>query len=734
MKKQIVQVSGLHCASCVKKIESVLRGIRGVEKAFVNFASQKVYIDYDETNIKIQQLEKAIEDLGYEIEQEQVGNHIPPDIKDRESLKYQKRFFISSIFAIPLLYLGMGMLIGLPELPASPKIIALIQFALTTPIIWVGRDFYTKGIRSVIKTKTANMDTLVAIGTGTAYVYSMVITSLLLFGNTFFTHHDLYFEVAGLLIAFILLGKWLESIAKGRTGEAIKRLIGLQPKTALVVRNNKEIKIPIEEVQVNDIIIVKPGEKIPVDGIVTEGHSSVDESMITGEPIPIEKSNGNQVIGATINKTGSFKFKATKVGKDTALAQIVKLVEEAQGSKAPIQQVADRLSAWFVPLVIVIALFSLTTWLIDGQGIAFALTTFIAVLIIACPCALGLATPTAVMVGTGIGADNGILIKNAEALQKLQEITHIAFDKTGTLTRGMPEITDVVGDQEMIRYAAIAEKRSEHPLAEAVLTRANKDYERIPEPTSFRAIAGKGIQARYRGDSILIGNKALMDEEGIESSAKQEAQERLESEGKTVVLVAVNGKLLGMIAIADTLKEYAAEAVDKLKKLNKEVILITGDNERTARAIAAQTGIDNVIARVLPDQKAETIKNLQKQNKKVAMVGDGINDAPALAQADIGIAIGSGTDIAIETGDIVLIKEDLRDVVTAIKLSVYSMKKIKQNLFWAFIYNALGIPIAAGILYPFTGWLLNPIIAGIAMAASSVSVVSNSLLMKRFKP
>jgi Cu+-exporting ATPase len=577
------------------------------------------------------------------------------------------------------------------------------------------------------------MDTLVSIGVGSAYLYSLYVTFAIWSGSPAYGMGNLYYEVAGFLLTFILLGKYFEAVAKGRTSEAIKKLMGLQAKTAVVVRDGQEIEVKIDEVYVGDVVVVKPGGKVPVDGTVIEGHSSVDESMVSGESIPVEKQAGDKVIGATINKTGAFKFKAEKIGKDTFLAQVIRLVEEAQGSKAPVEELADKISAVFVPAVVVIGLASFIIWMLVGQGFVFALTTFIAVLIIACPCALGLATPTAVMVGTGLGAEHGILIKNAEALQKAAQLKVIVFDKTGTLTKGEPEVTDLT-NKDLLLYAAVAEKRSEHPLAEAIVKKAQAEGINVPDPESFNSISGKGVEAKLKGETILLGNRLLMREKGIAFADKENMLNELEAQGKTVMLVAKNNSLLGLIAVADTLKQYSKEAVAELHGMGREVVMITGDNKRTGEAIAKQVGIGRVLAEVLPQDKADNIKKLQAEGKKVAMVGDGINDAPALAQADIGIAIGTGTDVAIETGEIVLVKDDLRDVVTAIDLSNYSMLKIKQNLFWAFIYNSLGIPIAAGILYPFTGFLLNPIIAGAAMAFSSVSVVTNSLLMKRFKP
>ena len=575
-----------------------------------------------------------------------------------------------------------------------------------------------------MRNKTADMNTLIAIGTSAAYFYSAGIVLLGMEGM-------LYFDTASLIIALILLGRYFEVIAKGRASDAIKKLMGLQPKTASIVRNGKEMKINIDDVQAGDIVIVKPGEKIPVDGIVTEGESSIDESMITGESMPVAKKKGDTVIGATINKFGSFKFKATKVGKDTTLSQIIKLVEEAQGSRAPIQRLADKVSAYFVPAVILIALISFAAWY-PTNGFIFAFTTFVAVLIIACPCALGLATPTAIMVGTGVGARNGILIKGGEALETAHKTDVIVLDKTGTLTKGKPEVTDIVsheiGEDKLLSIVAAVEKHSEHPLAAAIIETAKQRKLSISKATKFLAHSGKGVSAVVNSQKILVGNRAFMKENKIKLTDNDEA-ERMEKEGKTVVFAAKNKKLLGMLAIADALKESSPEAVKELKSMGKRVIMLTGDNERTARAIASQANIDEIIANVLPGDKASHVKRLQKEGHKVAMVGDGINDAPALAQADIGIAIGSGTDVALETGGIVLVKNDIMDVARSIKLSKYTIKKIKQNLFWAFAYNIALIPLAAGVY----GFALDPIFAAAAMALSSISVVSNALLMKRYK-
>ena len=737
-EKTTIGIIGMHCSSCVVTIENSLKEIDGVADAKVNFASEKAHILYDPAKVTREKLEEAISRTGYTPIEKEITADIEKQARQREIKSLKVKFWISSGLGIPLLYFAMAPHLGLPISDSIMGHMALIQFLLTTPIIMAGYQFYTKGFGSVIKTRTANMDTLVALGTGAAYVYSLFVSIAIWVGSSQYGMGNLYYEVAGILIAFVLLGKWLEAIAKGKTSEAIKKLLRLKPKTAIVLRNGQEKAIPVEEVVVGDVVLVKPGQKIPVDGKVIEGHSSVDESMITGESIPVEKTTGEEVIGATINKTGSFKFVATKVGKDTALAQIVRLVEEAQGSKAPIEELADKISAYFVPLVLLIGIIAFIIWLSMGQSFLFALTVGISVLIIACPCALGLATPTAVMVGTGIGAQNGILIKNAESLQLASKIDAVLFDKTGTLTRGKPELTDVIklntiSEESILKFAAIAEKNSEHPLGEAIIEGARAKGIDIPEPEVFESITGRGVSAKYQNRMILLGNRKLMEDRNIDLSKADKFLKDLEAQGKTAMIVASDNSVVGIVAAADTLKEYAKETIKALKRLGKEVIMITGDNRRTGEAIARQLGMKKVLSEVLPPDKANEIKKLQEKGLRLAMVGDGINDAPALTQADIGIAIGTGTDVAIESGDIVLIKDDLRDVVTAIDLSRYTMKKIRQNLFWAFFYNSVTIPVAAGVLYPSTGFLLNPIIAGAAMSFSSVSVVSNSLLMKRYK-
>ncbi len=734
-----LKVIGMDNPHCIGIIDSALKKLEGVKSKEL-LVTEKAKIIYNPSAVSKEKIRQTIKDVGYEnFEETEEAKDLEKEARENEIKSYKIRFIISAVLGLPLLYFAMAPHINMPMPPVSEGAMAIIQFLLTTPILIAGYQFYTRGINAVIKTRTANMDTLVAVGTGVAYLYSVVVSIFIWAGNSSYGKDNLYYEVAGLLIAFILLGRYLEAKAKGKTSEAIKKLMGLRSKTAIVIRDGKEIELPVEEVVTNDIVLVKPGQKIPVDGIITKGHSSVDESMITGESIPIEKTEGSKVIGATINKTGSFKFKATKVGKDTALAQIINLVEEAQGSKAPIQKLADVISAYFVPVVAAIAVLSAILWFFLGFGFAFALTIFVAVLIIACPCALGLATPTAVMVGTGKGAENGILFKNAESLQIAHKINTIVFDKTGTLTKGKPEVTAIFtlgnfSESEILKFSAIAEKNSEHPLGEAIINKAKEKKISIPEPDRFNSITGKGIEIKYKTRTIDLGNRKLMEQKEINIEKINKKLEELEDQGRTAMIIAVNKKAEGIVAVADTLKEHSGETVEKLHNLGIEVVMITGDNKRTGEAIAKQAGIDKVLAEVLPADKADEIKKLQKENKKVAMVGDGINDAPALTQADIGVAIGSGTDVAIESGDIVLIKDDLRDVVVAISLSRYTMKKIKQNLFWAFFYNTMGIPVAAGVLYPFTGFLLNPVIAGAAMAFSSVSVVSNSLLMRGWNP
>lgn len=615
------------------------------------------------------------------------------------------------------------------------EVYAVIQLILSIPIVVAGKKYFTIGFKTLFK-GSPNMDSLIAIGSTAAVLYSVFSVVQILSGN--YEYH-LYFESAGVILTLITLGKYLESVAKGKTSEAIKKLMGLAPKTAIIIRNGKEEEIPIEEVEVGDIVLVKPGEKVPVDGEVVEGVTSVDESMLTGESIPVEKTVGDKVIGASINKNGSIRYKATRVGKDTALAQIVKLVEEAQGSKAPIAKLADVISGYFVPVVIILALVSSVGWLLYGESAVFALTIFISVLVIACPCSLGLATPTAIMVGTGKGAEYGVLIKSGTALETAHRIQTIVFDKTGTITEGKPKVTDIVTTSDitedyLLQLAASAEKGSEHPLGEAIVKGAEERGLEFKKIDLFKAIPGHGIEVTIDNKKVLLGNRKLMVESNISLENLENTSNKLAAEGKTPMYVALENKLIGIVAVADTVKENSKKAIEKLHSMGIEVAMITGDNKKTAEAIAKQVGIDRILAEVLPQDKANEVKKLQAENKKVAMVGDGINDAPALAQADVGIAIGSGTDVAMESADIVLMRSDLKDVVTAIDLSKKTITNIKQNLFWAFGYNTLGIPVAMGILYIFGGPLLNPMIAALAMSLSSVSVLTNALRLKGFTP
>jgi len=743
--KIILKLFGMHCASCAASIENALKKEEGIISISVNFASEKANIEFKKEIIKLEKIQEIIKKLGYETEEENYDLNAEKSYdhhkqtSNREINKLRNTFIISAVFGIPIFYLVMGGMLGLPLPVLSIKTKIIIQFLITTVIMAVNYPLYISGLKKLIQ-RNPNMDSLIEIGTLSAYFYSLVISSLIWFKPDYQGNH-LYFESAALILVFISLGKYLEALTKGKTSQAIKKLIGLQPKEATIIKGSQEIKIPISEVEVGDIILIKPGEKIPVDGIVIDGYSGVDEKAITGESIPVEKKKGDEVIGATINKTGVLKFKATRVGKDTMLAQIIKIVEEAIGSKAPIQLFADKVAFYFVPSVMVIATIVFFIWLIAGQSFAFALTSFVAVLIIACPCALGLATPTAVMMGTGLAAQNGILIKSSKALEIAQKINMVVFDKTGTLTKGEPNVTDIVviknlifnNQNEILQLAGSIEKNSEHPLAQAIINKTKKQKIELFDVQNFQAIPGKGIKAIFQNKEVLLGTKKLIIENQINIKHIEKQIDALEEQGKTTMILVVNKETVGIIAVADMLKEYSKEAIEILHKAGKKTAILTGDNKRVGQAIAQRLNIDYVLAEVLPQEKAAEIKKLQKEGNIVAMVGDGINDAPALAQADLGIALGSGTDVAMETGEIVLIKDDLRDVVTAIDLSKYTLKKIKQNLFWAFFYNIVGIPIAAGILYPFTGWLLNPTIAAAAMAFSSVSVVSNALLMKRYK-
>lgn len=733
-------IQGMDCASCVQKTEKALLQTRGVTKAVVNLATEKAKVEYLPSETSLKEIKRAIESSGHKVLEFAPSE----EVEDPERLIREREYKKLKIKFIAGLFLGLLVFLGSSRhwFPWIPSFLGnfYVLWALATPVqFWIGWQFY-KGAWGAFKHRNAEMNTLIAVGTSAAYLYSVTATLFPSFFEAGGIKPAVYFDTSALIIVLILLGRLLEARAKGQTSEAIKKLMGLSPKTARIMREGKEIDIPVEEVLVGDTIIVRPGEKIPVDGIVKDGKSAVDESMITGESIPVKKKAGDEVIGATINKTGSFKFQATKVGKDTALAQIIKLVQDAQGSKAPIQRLADVISGYFVPIVISIAIATFVIWFNFGPfpALTFALLTFVAVMIIACPCALGLATPTAVMVGTGKGAEKGILIKGGESLETAHKLDTIVFDKTGTLTRGEPEITDIVtqndySEEEILKYAASAEKVSEHPLAEAIIKRAKEKKIELHDPKNFNAIEGHGIEAEVDGKKVLLGNLKLMQKRQIVVRNLEEKADELAGDGKTPMYISLEGKAAGLIAVADTLKENSLQAVEKLKKLGLEVIMLTGDNKKTAEAIARKAGIDKVLPEVLPEDKVHEIKSLQSGGRIVAMVGDGINDAPALAQADVGIAIGSGTDVAMEASDITLIKGDLRGVVSAIELSKRTIKIIKQNLFWAFFYNTAGIPLAAGVLYPFFGILLNPIFASAAMAFSSVSVVSNSLRLRRVK-
>ncbi|MCX8178467.1 MAG: heavy metal translocating P-type ATPase [Candidatus Aenigmarchaeota archaeon] len=722
MKNIKLKISGMHCASCSQNIESSLKNSNGVLKANVNLAAETVFVEYDESLTNQEKISKVIESLGYNVlKSDDVFN-------DVETKKLKKLFIISMIFTIPVFLISMPFKWFGVQVPYEN----IILLCLSTPVqFFVGYIFY-KGSFYSLKNRKANMDTLIAIGTSAAYFYSV----LSFFYPSKFGDH-LYFETSTVIITFVILGKWMEAVTKGKASQAIKKLIEIQPKKAIIIKDGKEIEIDISLIKKDDIIVVKPGMKIPVDGVITEGYATIDESMLTGESIPVEKTKGQEVFGGSINKNGYILFKATKVGEDTMINQIIRLIEDAQMKKAPIQKIADKISSIFVPTVFSIAVLSFFIWyFVLSQSLYFALSIFISVLIIACPCALGLATPTAIMMGSSKGAEMGILIKNTESIEKINKIDTVVFDKTGTLTKGKPEVVDIIsfGKNNTLLYAAIAEKNSDHPLAEAVIKKAEETGIKIPNPSQFNYIPGNGIVAKYKGAKIFVGNRNLMKSNHIDFKENEGKIQEFENQGKTVFLVALNKKLIGFICISDSIKDEAKIVIDNLKKDGKEIYMITGDNFRTANYMARQLGINNIIAEVMPDEKENEVQKLQQKGKKVLMIGDGINDAPALARADVSMAIGAGSDIAIETGDIILVKSSLLDVINAIKLSKLTMKKIKQNMFWAFFYNSLGIPIAAGALYPFTGFLLNPMIAGVAMAFSSVSVIINSLTIKKFKP
>lgn len=740
MAEKNYTVTGMSCASCANAVEKALNKNNDIN-ASVNFATEKLNIEYDEKKYNFDKIRKIVESAGYGLAEDMTEDK-KVELYQEKITSLKNRLILAVIFVVPLLYISMGHMLGavLPEF-LNPKVnplnFALTQFVLTLPIIYAGRDFFSHGFKNLVR-KSPTMDSLIAIGSTAAVLYGIYAT----FGIVIVdpeAHMDLYYESAGAIITLILFGKLLEAKTKGQTSSAIKKLIRLQPKKAKIIENGAEKEVLIENLKVGDIVIVKPGEKIAVDGRIVEGATSVDESMLTGESLPVSKKVGDKVVGGSINKNGSIRFEATEIGKNTVLSQIIKLVEEAQGSKAPISRMADIVSAYFVPIVIGIAIITGIAWFLSGSGLVTALSFFIAVLVIACPCALGLATPTSIMVGTGKGAENGILIKSGEALETAYKIKTVVFDKTGTITKGKPILTNLIAygkynENELLKIAASVENDSEHPLAEAIVNKAKEKNIEIKPYEKFRAMPGYGIRAIFEGKEVQIGNRKLMENRKINVEISQEDYDILLNEGKTPMYISIDNELAGLVAVADVIKETSKEAIEKLKKMGIKTVMLTGDNEKTAKFIAKQVGIDDVISEVLPYQKSQKVKELQEKDEFVAMVGDGINDSPALAQANVGIAIGNGTDVAIESADIVLIRNDLRDVAGAIVLSKATITNIKENLFWAFFYNVLGIPFAAGIFYAFfNGPKLDPMIAAFAMSFSSVSVLGNALRLKFFK-
>jgi Cu+-exporting ATPase len=750
LKEVIIPIAGMTCASCAARIEKVVGRLAGVAQASVSLATEKGVFTYDPAQIRLSQIKAAIQKAGYtplEIETAQAVD-VDQTRRQREIRTLWTRFIVAAVFSVPLLYLSMGHMLsgGKAPLPSfldpmrQPLAFALAQIILLAPVVAAGRRFYTVGFRNMLH-GAPNMDSLIAMGTSAAILYSLFSTAQIAAGEASAAGH-LYFETAAMIITLILLGKSLEAVSKGKTSEAIKKLMGLRPKTAHILQDDRELEIPVDEVEVGDILLVRPGEKIPVDGTVIEGRTVVDEAMLTGESMPIEKNAGDPVYAATINGNGLIRFRATRVGQETALAQIIRLVEEAQNSKAPIARLADVISGYFVPVVLIIAVVAAGAWLIAGESLVFALSILIAVLVIACPCALGLATPTAIMVATGKGAEYGILIKSGEALEAAHKTSLVIFDKTGTITEGRPAVTDLLPApgftaDALLVLAASAEKGSEHPLGAAIVRRAEELHLALAPATAFQALPGQGIAVEIDGHQVFLGNRQLMDQKQLSlpaGSVGQAGFDRLAAAGKTPIFVVIDSQFAGIVAVADTVKPSSAAAVTQLHRMGIKVAMITGDNRTTAEAIAAQVGIDHVLAEVLPADKAREVKKFQAEGQVVAMVGDGINDAPALASADIGIAIGSGTDVALASADIVLMHSDLRDVAAAILLSRSTIRTIRQNLFWAFGYNVLGIPVAAGLLYAFGGPTLNPIFAAAAMSLSSVSVLTNALRLKAFRP
>ena len=740
MAEKNYTVTGMSCASCANAVEKALNKNNDIN-ASVNFATEKLNIEYDEKKYNFDKIREIVESAGYGLVEDMIEDK-KMELYQEKIKSLKNRLILAIIFVVPLLYISMGHMLGavLPEF-LNPKVnplnFALAQFVLTLPIIYAGRDFFLHGFKNLVR-KSPTMDSLIAIGATAAVLYGIYATFRIVTVDPE-AHMDLYYETAGTIITLILFGKLLEAKTKGQTSSAIKKLIGLQPKKAKIIENGAEKEVLIENLKVGDIVIVKPGEKIAVDGRIVEGATSIDESMLTGESLPVSKKVGDKVVGGSINKNGSIRFEATEIGKNTVLSQIIKLVEEAQGSKAPISRMADIVSAYFVPIVIGIAIITGIAWFLSGSGLVTALSFFIAVLVIACPCALGLATPTSIMVGTGKGAENGILIKSGEALETAHKIKTVVFDKTGTITKGKPVLTDLIAygkynENELLKIAASVENDSEHPLAEAIVNKAKEKNIEIKPYEKFKAMPGYGIRAIFEGKEVQIGNRKLMENRKINVEISQKDYDILSNEGKTPMYISIDKELAGLVAVADVIKETSKEAIEKLKKMGIKTIMLTGDNEKTAKFIAKQVGIDDVISEVLPYQKSQKVKELQEKDEFVAMVGDGINDSPALAQANVGIAIGNGTDVAIESADIVLIRNDLRDVAGAISLSKATITNIKENLFWALFYNVLGIPFAAGIFYAFfNGPKLDPMIAAFAMSFSSVSVLGNALRLKFFK-
>ena len=740
MAEKNYTVTGMSCASCANAVEKALNKNNDIN-ASVNFATEKLNIEYDEKKYNFDKIREIVESAGYGLVEDMIEDK-KMELYQEKIKSLKNRLILAIIFVVPLLYISMGHMLGavLPEF-LNPKVnplnFALAQFVLTLPIIYAGRDFFLHGFKNLVR-KSPTMDSLIAIGATAAVLYGIYATFRIVTVDPE-AHMDLYYETAGTIITLILFGKLLEAKTKGQTSSAIKKLIGLQPKKAKIIENGAEKEVLIENLKVGDIVIVKPGEKIAVDGRIVEGATSIDESMLTGESLPVSKKVGDKVVGGSINKNGSIRFEATEIGKNTVLSQIIKLVEEAQGPKAPISRMADIVSAYFVPIVIGIAIITGIAWFLSGSGLVTALSFFIAVLVIACPCALGLATPTSIMVGTGKGAENGILIKSGEALETAHKIKTVVFDKTGTITKGKPVLTDLIAygkynENELLKIAASVENDSEHLLAEAIVNKAKEKNIEIKPYEKFRAMPGYGIRAIFEGKEVQIGNRKLMENRKINVEISQKDYDILSNEGKTPMYISIDNELVGLVAVADVIKETSKEAIEKLKKMGIKTIMLTGDNEKTAKFIAKQVGIDDVISEVLPYQKSQKVKELQEKDEFVAMVGDGINDSPALAQANVGIAIGNGTDVAIESADIVLIRNDLRDVAGAISLSKATITNIKENLFWALFYNVLGIPFAAGIFYAFfNGPKLDPMIAAFAMSFSSVSVLGNALRLKFFK-